>query len=117
MKKIACLAAVLAATSAAAQDSPMAGAFGNTIVSTAPGGVVTRAYVDPDGTYRSVTNGVESKGTWEVKKGLICYSQTVPAPAAPLCTLGAKKKVGSKWSIMQPDDTSVKVTIVAGRTS
>lgn len=114
MKTILLTAALLAAP-AVAQDSPMAGAFGNTIVSTAPGGVETKAYVDPDGSYRSVTNGAESKGTWAVKKGLVCYTQTVPTPAAPLCTVGANKKVGSKWSIMLPDDTSTKVKIVAGR--
>ena len=114
MKHLALLAITLAAA-APAQDSPMAGAFGNTIVSTAPGGIVTKTYVDPDGTYRSVTAGAESKGTWAVKKGMLCYAQTDPAPAAPLCTLGAKKKVGSKWSIVQPDATSTKVTIVAGR--
>jgi len=109
--------ALTIAAPAVARDaaSPMAGAFGNTIVSTAPGGVVTRTWVDPDGTYKSVVNGAEATGTWTVSKGLICYAQTVPAPAPPLCTLGANKKVGSKWSIMLPDDTSVKVTIVAGR--
>ena len=115
MKQLIFAAAVLLAAPALAQDSPMAGAFGNTIVSVAPGGMETRTYVDADGTYRSVTNGAESKGTWEVKKGLICYSQTVPAAAPPLCTLGAKKKVGSKWSVISSDDMSTKATIVAGR--
>ena len=114
MRKLVLMMAALAAP-AVAQDSQMAGAFGNTIVSTAPGGVVTRTYIDADGTYRSVTGGVEGKGNWTIRKGLICYNQTLPAPAAPLCTLGAKKKVGSKWSIVQPDATSTKVTIVAGR--
>ena len=115
MKRITLLAALLLAGPAAAQDSPMAGAFGNTIVATAPDKTVTKTYIEPDGSYRSVVNGAEMRGTWQVKKGLLCYQQTAPAPAAPLCTIGANKKVGSKWSIMAPDDTSTKVTIVAGR--
>lgn len=116
MTKLMIAAALIAAPAIAqTSPSPMAAAFGNTIVSTAPGGVVTKTHVNPDGTYKSETNGAVMSGTWEVRKGLICYSQTVPAPAAPLCTMGAKKKVGSKWSIVHEDDTSTKVTIVAGR--
>lgn len=115
MKSFIIITAALAAAPTLAQESPMAGAFGNTIVSTASGGVETLTHVNPDGTYESATAGVLSKGNWVVKKGQICYSQTVPAPAAPLCTAGPKKKVGSKWSIMNADDTSTKVTIVAGR--
>ena len=103
------------ALSAQTADSPMAGAFGNTIVSVQPGGMVTRTYVDPDGTYRSVTNDLESSGRWEIKKGLICYSAGKPAPAPPLCSLGPKKKLGAKWRIFQPDDNVVMVSIVAGR--
>ena len=97
---------------ASEQPSPMAGAFGNTILSISPDGIETRTYVEPDGTYRSVTGGVESSGTWAVVKGQICYS----APgAAPLCALGPKKKVGSKWKIFVTDDRYYSNSIVAGR--
>ena len=100
---------------ASAQDNPMQGAFGNTIVSVQPDGVTTRTYVDLDGTYRSVTDGAEVTGRWHVDKGMICYLAEQPAPAAELCALGPKKKVGSKWRIYLPDDTSVKVSIEEGR--
>lgn len=114
MKSILTLILLAAAAPAMASDaqSPMAGAFGNTILSISPDGVETRTYVDPDGTYRSVTGGVESAGTWQVVKGQICYQ----APAAPpLCALGPKKKVGSKWKIFVTDDRYYSNSIVAGR--
>lgn len=101
--------------SAQAADNPMTGAFGNTIVSVQPDGTTTRTYVDPDGSYRSVTDGAETSGRWEVRRGLVCYSALTPAPAAPLCSLGPKKKVGAKWKVFLSDDASVKVSIVPGR--
>ncbi len=108
---------LLIAAPAIAQDkpSPMQGAFGNTIVTTGTDKSVTKTYVDADGKYRSVTPTYESTGTWTVKKGLICYAQTAPVVAAPLCAIGANKKVGDKWSLVQPDGMSIRVTIVAGR--
>lgn len=117
MKNLIAMACLAAALPALAQDAagPMAGAFGNTIVSTTPKGVVTKTYIDADGSYRSVADGAESRGQWTMKKGLICYTRQIPAPAAPLCTLGPGKKVGGKWAIFQDDGTSTKVTIVAGR--
>lgn len=112
------IAATLAAPAIAQtekSDSPMAGAFGNTIVSTAPTGVVTMTYIDPDGTYRSIAPGMDSRGRWSVWRGQICYTQTSPGPAAPLCTTGPKKKVNSKWQVYHADGTSTKVTIIPGR--
>src|SRR5262249_46791998 len=97
------------------KPSPMQSAFGNTIVTTATDKSVTRTYVDADGKYRSVTPTYESTGTWTVRKGMVCYAQVTPVFAAPLCAIGANKKVGDKWSLVQPDGMSIKVTIVAGR--
>ena len=105
----------LAAVPALAQESPMTGAFGNTIVSTDPSGAVTRTWVDADGKYRSETGGAISSGAWVVRRGMICYSQTSPVAAAPLCTLGPKKRLGSRWSIVQPSGMSVRTQIIAGR--
>ena len=73
------MAAPAIAQTAAEADSPMAGAFGNTLVSTAPNGAVTQTYIDPDGTYRSIALGMDSRGRWNVWRGQICYSQTSPA--------------------------------------
>lgn len=121
MKKILALAfattmaAPAMGQAAADADSPMAGAFGNTLVSTAPNGAVTQTYIDPDGTYRSIALGMDSRGRWSVWRGQICYSQTSPAPAPPLCSLGPKKKVNSKWTIFHGDGSSTKVTIIPGR--
>ncbi len=113
----AVLAAFASVTPSLAQApvSPMAGAFGNTIVTTYADGTSARTFVDPDGTYRSLTGSNESRGTWSVKKGLICYTQTVPAPAPDLCAIGAKKKLGAKWRVFLANDQSIKVEIVAGR--
>ena len=116
MKHVMIVAAtLLAATGASAQTTGMEGAYGNTIVTTMPDGTGGKTYVDPDGTYKAVNGTTTSTGKWSVKKGLVCYSQMQPAVAAPLCTMGARKKVGDKWKIFQGDGQAIRVEMVAGR--
>ena len=114
MKKTLIFALLVIAVPVVAKEkaNPMAGAFGKTILSVAPDGAQTRTYVDPDGTYRSVTGGLESTGTWIVSRGKICYSA---AGAPPLCALGPNKKPGSKWKVFISDDAYYAVSIVPGR--
>ena len=114
MKKTLIMALLVLAAPAIAKEkaNPMEGAFGNTILSVAPDGAETRTSVDPDGTYKSITGGLESRGTWIVSRGKICYSA---AGAPPLCALGPNKKPGSKWKVFVNDDNYYAVSIVQGR--
>lgn len=95
------------------KPSPMAGAFGNTIVSVNPDGSSTKTYLEPDGSYRSVTPAGTFTGRWAIERARLCYHDASGAP--PLCTIGPGKKVGDKWKIFLESGSQVKVEIVAGR--
>lgn len=112
---VSSLLALAGSAQAADEDkpSPMAGAFGNTIVSLNPDGSSTRTYLEPDGSYRSVTPLGTFTGRWAIERARLCYHGSTGGP--PLCTIGPGKKLGDKWKIFLPDGSAVKVEIVAGR--
>ena len=111
------LAAALAAGLAApAWAGPMDAAFGNTIVTTYPDGAVSKVYLEPDGSYRSIArDGREDVGTWKAEKGRLCYYPDGAPKGRPICAVGLNKKVGDTWKVFQDDGASIKITIAAGR--
>jgi hypothetical protein len=109
-------ACLLTASAAVAEESPMQGAFGNTIVSTYPDGAKGRAYLEPDGTYRAVTReGWDVTGRWTIERKRLCYHGDAAPGAPPLCTIGLGKKVGDSWNIFLEDGSKIRVELVAGR--
>jgi hypothetical protein len=114
------VAAALGVSLALAADDPMAGRYGNTVVtSTADGKEVGRTYYNADGTLTRKTPAGEIKGTWKIEGDKLCITQTEPAPpagTAPVCVPGfAGKKVGDSWDVTLPDGTKLKATLQKGR--
>lgn len=109
-------ACLLVVGAAIAEESPMQGAFGNTILSTFPDGATSRSYLEPDGTYKAVTReGWTLTGRWAIERKRLCYHGDAAPGAPPLCTIGLGKKVGDSWSIFLEDGSKIRVEIVAGR--
>ncbi|MBV9993254.1 MAG: hypothetical protein JOZ72_18425 [Alphaproteobacteria bacterium] len=111
---------VLAVTPALADD-PMAGYYGNTIVSTGGLGEVHSHY-RPDHSFDMVGSafGITRtyKGTWaEDGKGNICRTfagDVPPNTANPLCTPLPLHKVGDSWTLKTPDGSTRALTLKAG---
>ena len=63
----------------AAESSPLARAFGNTVVSTYPDGRTALVWLKEDGTYTGKTRRrTPSSGTWSLKAGKVCLKQSRP---------------------------------------
>ena len=77
MKRILMVAAAFALTSAVAYADNLAGYYGNTVITTAPDGKVTKSKVKADHTYSSVMpDGTASSGTWAWKvEPEACFTQ------------------------------------------
>ncbi len=120
MKRILMVAAAFALTSAVAYADNLAGYYGNTVITTAPDGKVTKSKVKADHTYSSVMpDGTAASGTWAWKvEPEACFTQVTPAPAAdykPCCTKIDPHKVGDKWELKDKDGKVVaKYELVAG---
>ena len=70
------------------ESSPLARAFGNTVVSTYPDGRTALVWLKKDGTYTGKgRHRTPSSGTWRLKDGKVCLKQSRPV-AAPFhyCT-------------------------------
>jgi hypothetical protein len=117
------LAAVAFAASvmvAVAAEDPMAGRYGNTVVTTtADGKEAGRTYYNADGTFSRKTPAGEVKGTWKLDGDKLCLTQTEPAPpagaAATCIPAHGGKKVGDSWDVTLPDGTKLKATLQKGR--
>lgn len=102
-------------------SDPMASRYGNTLViSDASGKELQRIYFNEDKTLTVKTAQGEMKGTWELKDGKLCITQTEPAPAdatkATTCNpFSGEKKVGDSWTVTGQDGAPVTITLVAGR--
>ena len=117
------LAAVAFAASAAvavASEDPMAGRYGNTVVTTtADGKEAGRTYYDADGKMSRTTPAGTIKGTWKIEGDKLCITQTEPAPPAgtpPTCIpANGGKKVGDSWDVTLADGIKLKAAIQQGR--
>jgi hypothetical protein len=111
------VAAASALLVAAADQSQLAPAFKNTVVSTYPDGRTARLWLSSDGSYTAEGRRKDrSSGHWKVKGDKICLRQSHPA-TLPLsyCTALPSGGVGSTWSAKSVFGDPLKVTLVAGR--
>jgi hypothetical protein len=116
MKKFAAALALglaLAAGNASA-DAIMQSAYDNTIVVTAPSGVVLRYHFNADGTYDFVTPDAHTvPGTYTVADGQICLT---PTGGQQACTqYVGDKNVGDTWTQTGADGSQISIALVAGR--
>ena len=92
------LAFALAAGGALAADDPVAWSYDKTIAGTNADGTTTTTMVKADNTYTGVdAAGKAIKGTWAVKDGNYCNTQTEPAVAEVCQPLWPAHNVGDKW--------------------
>jgi hypothetical protein len=117
MKAVFALAAfALLATPALAAD-PMAGVYGNTVVSKGAKST-TKMWFKADHTYTgALPDGTKLSGTWEDANSQLCVMSKEPKPPAGMeksCGPSmAGKKAGDKWQEKAPDDT-YEVSITPG---
>jgi len=111
------LAASLIGSVAAAAPSPLAKAFGNTIVSTYPDGRTARLWLQPGGTYTAQGRRHDpSSGHWSLKGGKVCLKQSKPMwTPFTYCTAVPSGGVGSSWSAKAVTGEAIRVKLVAGR--
>lgn len=117
---LAAVAFAASAVVALAAEDPMAGRYGNTVVTTtADGKEAGRSYYDADGKFSRTTPAGTVKGTWKLDGDKVCITQTEPAPAAgatPTCIpANGGKKAGDSWDVTLPDGTKLKATLQKGR--
>ena len=87
----------------AAESSPLARAFGNTVVSTYPDGRTALVWLKKDGTYTGKgRRRTPSSGTWSLKDGKVCLKQFKPV-AVPF-----------RYCTELPSDESGKARAVTG---
>jgi hypothetical protein len=102
---------------AGADQSELAAAFKNTVVSTYPDGRTARLWLSSDGSYTAEGRRKDrSSGRWKLKGDQICLRQSHPA-TLPLayCTAVPPGGVGSTWSAKSVFGDPLKVKLVAGR--
>lgn len=115
MRKIAFGIAAAFAMAGAVQAAPMDTAYGNTVVVTYPGGVVSKLYVEADGTYTATSPMGAVKGTWAIADGQTCFTQTEPAGVPASCGPTVDKQIGDTWDGVGVGGAPVTLTLVAGR--
>lgn len=121
---LAAAAAVALAGAAMSSDDPMAGTYGNKVVTTNAKGESTTFWFKADKTFKLKTAaGQEGTGKWEIKDGKFCITSDLPAnapagTAAPTaqCSeyVGGGKKPGDTWKQKDATGADITVAIVAG---
>jgi hypothetical protein len=117
---LAAAAAVALSSFAMASADPMAGTYGNKVVTTNAKGEATTFWFKADRTYKVKTAaGQEGTGKWEIKDGKFCITPDVPAgqpaPAAQCSEyVGGGKKAGDTWKQKDATGADINVAIVAG---
>lgn len=122
MRKFVMAAAAAVALSGAAFASadPMAGTYGNKVVTTNDKGEATTFWFNADKSYKVKTAaGQEGTGKWEIKDGKFCIMANAPAgqpaPAAQCSEyVGGGKKAGDTWKQKDAAGAEISVAIVAG---
>jgi hypothetical protein len=99
-----------------AADNRFDDLYGNTLVYTSAKNVVTKVFVEKDGTWTSKSSdGKNAHGTWAPLGGYVCvYDATMPK-TKPDCSQVVVHKVGEKWTEPGEKGTVDQVTIVSGR--
>ncbi len=96
-----------------APASPLAPAFGNTVVSTYPDGRTALLWLRPDGSYAAKgRRRTPSSGTWSVKADKVCLKQLKPMRAPfSYCT---PLPDGETWKAKAVTGEPITVRIVGG---
>ena len=96
--------------------SPVAAAFGNTIVSTYPDGRTAELWVKPDGTYTAEGRRHDpSRGRWRVKGNRLCLSQVRPMPSPfSYCTAIPASGMDRAWPAKAVSGERITVKLVPG---
>lgn len=83
----------------AAEVSPVAAAFGNTVVSSYPDGTSQKIWLHPDGSWDGVSRkGAHLAGRWTLRDDKVCLRQTNP-PTLPIRYCTAVPPSGdAQWS-------------------
>lgn len=106
-----CLVAPVAAV--AAESSPLARAFGNTVVSTYPDGRTGLLWLKTDGSYDAKgRHRTSSSGKWTLRGGRVCLKQAKPR-AAPFSYCTALPS-GESWRARAVTGEPIIVRIVRG---
>jgi hypothetical protein len=102
---------------AAASQSTVSPAFGNTIVSTYPDGRKAEMWLNPDGSYSGQGRRHDpSSGHWQVKGEKLCLKQSRPMPAPfSFCTPLPQEGMQKAWTAKAPTGEPIRVTLVKGR--
>jgi hypothetical protein len=93
--------------------SPLARAFGNTVVSTYPDGRTGLLWLKPDGTYAAKgRRRTPSNGTWSLKGAKVCLKQIKPIRAPFSYCTGLPS--GESWSAKAVTGEPIRVRIARG---
>ena len=121
IRRIALLAfsASLLALAANAATSPLAKAFGNTIVSTYPDGRTAELWLQQGGGYTAEGRRHDmSSGRWSLKGGKVCLKQSKPIwTPFTYCTAIPNGGVGTSWSAKAVTGEAIRVKLVPGHVS
>jgi hypothetical protein len=102
----------------AADNSRVALAFGNTVMSVYPDGRFQKVWMHPDGTWDGKSRrGNPLAGTWLVKGEQVCVKQTDPKPPLPLSfcmPFPANPQMGVSWTSRDLAGTPINLKIVKG---
>ncbi len=114
---LAALCAMFASAAAAEAPSPVAKAFGNTIVSTYPDGRTAELWLQPGGAYSAKgRRGDGSGGHWSVKGQKLCLKQSHPIPTPfNFCTPIPEGGMGTSWSAKAVTGEPIRVKLAKGR--
>ena len=112
----ASLASAALAGSAGA-GSPMAGAFGNTILSTYPDGRTGELWLHPDGSYDAEgRKGDPSSGHWSTKGEKLCLKQSKPVSSIiAFCKAVPEGGLVNGYTTKAVSGETIKVKLVQGR--
>ncbi|HTQ13237.1 MAG TPA: hypothetical protein VMH86_05115 [Rhizomicrobium sp.] len=117
---------LVAATTAALADDPMANTYGNTVTTKShKTGAVGTLYFNNDMTYQAKATDAKGQpvaygGAWSLKDGgnTICLAPRLPANtpgSAPSCSPLQKHNVGDSWSVTNDQGETFDVSLSAGR--
>jgi len=97
----------------ASEPSPLASAFGNTVVSTYPDGRTALVWLKKDGTYTGKgRRRTPSSGTWSLRGGKVCLKQSRPVPAPfSYCT---ELPASESWKARAVTGEHVTMKVVKG---
>ena len=99
-------------------QSPLAPAFGNSLVSTYPDGRTSKLWLEPDGTFKGMNRkGQPNSGKWTVAKDRLCMKQYKPFfyPFSYCTPLQDPASGAGGWRAKAPTGEPITVRLVKGR--